>query len=117
MTRHLKLVLSGAITGHEDEAKEYFRAAEKAVLERYPLAEIFNPIQLPKGLGWEEYMVICRSRIKNWATGIVFIKNDYYIESRGSAEEKVLAENARLWQFDYDGKTVKEIPSCRVMEP
>lgn len=117
MTRRLKLVLSGAITGYEEEAEKYFREAEIAVLERYPLAEVFNPMRIGKLESWEEYMVICRSRIKHWATGIVFIKNDYYNASRGATEERDLADEKRLWKFDYDGKVVKEIASCRVTEP
>ena len=116
MNRILKIVLSGAITGHEEEAKKYFMEAERAIHARYPLAEVFNPIRLPP-LGWEECMVICRSRIKHWATAMVFIKNEHYDASRGSVEEKNLAIDRRLYLFDYDGKTVKEIPSCRVTEP
>lgn len=109
MKRVLKLVLSGAITGHEEEAKRYFDDAEKAVLARYPLAEVFNPMRLPRTRSWEDCMVVCRSRIQNWATGIVYIKNEHYELSKGTKEEKALGIDRCLYQFVYDGSTVEEI--------
>lgn len=110
MKEQMKLVLSGAITGHEKEAEIYFMEAERAVQARYPLAQIFNPIRLPKLPSWEAYMTICRSRIKHWATGIVYVDNNPYRKSsKGAAEEENLSKERLLRQFEYDGITVEEI--------
>lgn len=110
MKEQMKLVLSGAITGHEKEAEIYFMEAERAVQARYPLAQIFNPIRLPKLPSWEAYMIVCRTRIKHWATGIVYVDNNLYRRlSKGAAEEEALAKERFLKQYEYDGISVEEI--------
>ena len=110
MKETMKLVLSGAITGHEKEAEVYFIEAERAVKARYPLAQVFNPIRLPKLPSWEAYMVICRSRIKHWATGIVYIElgDGWRAASKGAREEEALSKERLLNQYVYDGMTVEE---------
>ena len=109
MKEQRKFVLSGAITGHEKEAMVYFLEAERAVLERYPLAQVFNPMRLPKLPSWEAYMVICRSRIEHWATDIVYIENELRKMSKGSLEEEGLAKERLLVQHVYDGIAVEEL--------
>jgi hypothetical protein len=94
-----KIVLSGAITGHKDEAVIYFHEACEKVLERFPLAEVFNPAMIDKLLSYDTAMVICRSRIKNWATTIVYIKNEYYSGSNGVRAEQALAEESGLEEY------------------
>ena len=86
-----RIVLSGAITGHEKEATQYFYEAERLVHARYPLASVFNPTRIPKQASWEDYMKICRARINGWADTIVMIQNEFYLDSRGAIEEKELA--------------------------
>jgi hypothetical protein len=114
MNRTTRLVLSGAITGHLEEARVYFAEAERAVKARYPLAEVFNPAKLPD-MGWERCMVVCRMRIKSWATGLVSIRNEVYSASRGSAEEHDLAIANGLYLLEYDGNSVKEETVCKDM--
>jgi hypothetical protein len=104
------IVLSGAITGHTEEANEYFRAAEKAVGARYPVSLIFNPTKLPKLPSWEAYMKICRMRINGWATDIVYIVNDYYKDSKGAQEERQLAKAKGLVCHVFKNGVLVDLP-------
>lgn len=103
-----KIYLSGAITGHEEEAVKYFAEAERAVKDRFPCATVFNPINLPKLPSWEHYMVICRNRLKSWADTIVYIDNDYRLQSRGAIEEQEIATSKSLNEYTYSERTIKE---------
>ena len=109
-----KIVLSGAISGHEEEAAKYFIEAEEAVRARYPTAEVFNPIKLPRLDSWEKYMVIRRMRVSGWATDIVYILNDYYLDSRGSQEERYRAKVKGLDEHIFKNKVLADIPKEEV---
>lgn len=100
--------ISGAITGHEEEAKELFMKAEKAVLERFPGCKVFNPIKLPKLPSWETYMKICRVRVSGWAHKIVFIESPHLKASRGVAEERVLALEKNLDRYLFTNGRIEE---------
>lgn len=103
-----KICLSGAITGHEAEARLYFAEAERIVQERYPLAKIFNPTRLPRQKNWSDYMTICLNRISSWADGIVFIINRYAPESVGVETEYEAAKKAGLEMLNLEnGKLTK----------
>lgn len=91
-----KICLSGAITGHEKEATVYFTKAEEILRQRYPNAEIFNPIKIPPQSGWEEYMNICLDKLQTWADTMVIIKNDYLEKSAGAMIEKHVAFEREL---------------------
>jgi hypothetical protein len=99
---HKKIFISGAITGVEKEAEVYFAEAERLIAERFPGAQIFNPIKLPKMATHEDYMIVCRSRIKGWADTLVSIMNDPYKNSVGAKEEHELAQERGLSLFDID---------------
>ena len=106
-----RFVLSGAITGHEEEAHEYFADAEEAVRKRYPMSEIFNPMRLQHlGLTWEGYMSICRMRISGWATDIVYIVNEHYAASKGSTEERDRAHTASLHTHVFKNNIITDVP-------
>lgn len=108
-----KIVLSGAITGHLEEAKEYFAEAKRAVFERWPNAQVFDPTTIPSTVSWDDAMTICKTRIRGWATDIVCIKNDHYSLSEGSAIECDEAKKASLLVHTYEhGRLIeaKEIP-------
>jgi len=105
-----KIVLSGAVSGHEGEAEEYFKHARKIVEERFPLAQVFNPTDLPKGLKQSQYMAVCMTRIRGWATTIVYIRNDYYEASAGSRLERKWAQEKGLEEFVLRGYILSELP-------
>ena len=98
--------LSGAITGHEAEAQEYFAAAEKLVREVFPGCQVFNPTHLPKLDGWESYMEICRAVLGGWATHVVVIMNPYTKTSRGVIDEVGIAYEHGLKLFRIVGNRV-----------
>ncbi len=110
MNGHRKFVLSGAISNHETEASVYFKAAEEALRERYPLAEVFNPTRLPQGMTWRQYMVICLTRINGWATDIVYIRNEYYNDSKGANDEREAAQKHNLGEHVYRDRVLTELP-------
>lgn len=96
-----KVVLSLAITGHEEEAEKLAFDMEKAVRERFPLAEIFNPVRLPRKKNWEEYMVVCRARVSGWADTIVRGHNKHLGSSKGASEELKIADDKGLRIIDF----------------
>lgn len=100
-----KVVISLAITGHEEEAKTLSYEAEKAIRERFPLATIFNPTRLPKMHDWEDYMKVCRTRIAHWGDTLIRCESQYIAASRGAKEELELAEKCGLKVILFkDGK-------------
>ena len=109
-----KIFLSGAISGHEKEAADYFARAEKIVLERFPLAQVFNPANLPanppESPAWRRMMTICAARIMGWATDIVYIRNEYYEGSKGARIERALAQERGLGEYVLRGELLSELP-------
>jgi len=103
-----KIVLSGAISGHEEEAKRYFDEAEKAVKDRFPCCAIFNPTKLPKLPSWDHYMILCRTRICGWSNTIVFIINEYTTQSKGVAVEYELAKEQGLEMYNFENGKITE---------
>ena len=103
-----KIVLSGAITGHLEEAEEYFFEAKKAAFKRFPTAQVFDPMTLPKGISWDDAMTICKTRIRNWATDMVIIENQHYKESRGSCIELEEAKERGLVLHTFAGGLLLE---------
>lgn len=90
-----KVVLSLAITGHEKEAYELAVQMERAVRERFPTADVFNPTRLPMK-NWEDCMKVCRSRILGWADTLVIGHSAHLAQSKGAAEELELANGKGL---------------------
>lgn len=84
--------LSGAITGHAEEARSYFLAVEQYAKSILPNSKVFNPTNLPEMGIWENYMKICRSLVENWATYVFVIENEYTASSKGVAEELMIAK-------------------------
>lgn len=102
------IYLSGAITGHEEEAKVYFAEAEAALYEKFPGCTVFNPMKLPKLPKWEDYMKICRPRVVR-STHIVFIINPQINKSRGVHEEMRIAKENGLVLYRYENKEIVAI--------
>lgn len=106
-----RFVLSGAISGHEEDAHEYFADAEEIVRKRYPSAEIFNPMTLQHlKLTQKGYMAICMMRIGGWATDIVYIINEHYAASRGSSVERARAHEVGLHQHVLKNGSLTDVP-------
>ena len=112
MTNHLdkKFFVSGAYSGHEDEARAYFQKACDAILEKFPLASVFDPTKISIGLPYSAAMSICCARIKGWATDIAYVRNQYYDGSKGSLVERKLAQEKGLGEYVFRDGVLSELP-------
>jgi hypothetical protein len=86
------------LAGPGDLNKTLLDNAYKIILARYPLAEVFSPTMLSPGLDHHAFEVICRSRIRGWATDFVYVDmgilTQETIEHRRMATEKELPQLA-----------------------
>lgn len=90
------IYISGPITGTTD-FEERFQAAEDMLLDKYPGAEIKNPVKfcahLPKGSTWDEYMAVCIPEVE-MSTHMHLL--DGWEWSKGAYEERSLAVKMML---------------------
>lgn len=105
-SRKARVYLSGAITGHEEDARKYFDEAEAIVRGVFPGCSVFNPTHLPKLNSWESYMEICRAVLRGWSTHFVVIVNPYLCESRGAAEEIRIAYEGRIATYHLEDSKI-----------
>ena len=105
-----KFFLSGAYTGCEDKAREYFEAASKTVEEKFPLATVYNPMNIPASFSYSSAMKICSARIKGWATDIVYLRNEFYDDSKGACMERGWAKEKGLGEYVFRDNVLSALP-------